>query len=99
MKTPIISIEYDMDTETYQLMATSYSVTNPAGPRLFRGGDLPDVQWTHSNEAEALRDCALLQTYVTLAWAGKAPRAKGKEEQDAAPKLSVWDLKNAVWMT
>ena len=94
--TPKISIEYDMDREEFRLMATSYSVTNPAGPRLFRGGELPDVAFTHINEAEALRDCALLQTYVTLAWAGKAPRAKGREEAEEK-KLTKFDFSNAVW--
>lgn len=97
MTAPTITIIQDFETDLFHLMATSFSVTNPAGPRLFRGGSLPLIQFTHVDQASAERDCALLQNYVTLAWAGKAPKAKGREEKSEAPKLSVFDIKNAVW--
>ncbi len=99
MTAPKISVEFDGDLDCFRLMAFSYSSVEPAGPRLFRGGLFPSIAFTHETKEGADRDCELLQTYVTLAWQGKAPKAKGKEEQETAPKLSVWDLKNAVWMT
>src|SRR3954463_13647225 len=95
--TPRISVQFSDAYDCYQLVATSYSVTSPAGPRLFRGGDFPEIEFLHVDESEALKDAAKLQVYIDLAWAGKAPRAKGREEAEQ-PKLTVWDLKNAVWM-
>jgi len=96
MTAPRITIELDGDTDHWQLMATSYSVTNPAGPRLFRGGELPDVQFTHADESTALADAAKLQRYCDLAFAGKAPRANGREEKEEV-KLTKRDFANAVW--
>lgn len=96
MNAPIISIEFDGDADCFRLMATSFLRREPAGPRLFRGGELPNVSWLHVDEDSARADAAKLQAYVTAAWQGKAPKAKGKEEQEQ-PKLTVWDLKNAVW--
>lgn len=96
MNAPIITIDYDMDCEIYTLVATSHGTTEPAGPRLFRGGKLPDVQFTHVDQASAERDCALLQRYCDLAWQGKAPKAKGREEKEEV-KLTKFDFANAVW--
>ncbi len=96
MKIPVITVCEDFESGMYVLYATSFLRTEPCGTRLFRGGELPDVAFTHSNEAEALKDCAALQTYVTLAWAGKAPRAKGREEAEEV-KLTKFDFSNAVW--
>ena len=94
---PVISVEYSMDSDEYTLVATSYSVTNPAGPRLFRGGELPDVQWCHSNEAEANRDRDLLQRYLNDVHSGKSRKAKrGAEEAVIETEMSV-DTTNAIW--
>lgn len=95
MTTPLITIEQDFETDLFQLMATSYTRCEPAGPRLFRGGSLPVIQFTHVDQASAERDCALLQTYVTAAWAGKAPKAKGREEKEVV--VPVADLSGAWW--
>lgn len=95
--TPIITVSEDIDTGEFTLMATSHGRTNPAGPRLFRGGELPDIQFTHFDADNAERDRAALQAYVTAAWAGKAPKAKGREEKEAAKPLTKLDFTNAVW--
>lgn len=94
--TPAISIDYDWEGDTYTLVATSFLRTEPAGPRLYRGGDFPAIAFVHDNKAGAEQDAALLQTYCTLAWAGKAPKAKGREEKEEV-KLTKWDFANAVW--
>lgn len=93
--TPIISILQDYETEQWHLHATSYSVTEPAGPRLFRGGGLPDVKFCHDSEASAKKDAAKLQDYINAAWAGKAPKVRGVEEKTKR----TFDITNAVWMT
>ncbi len=97
MTAPHITTEYDCDTECFRLMATSHQRTEPAGPRLYRGGDFPVIQFAHEDKDAADRDCAALQEYVTLAWAGKAPKAKGREEAEEK-KMTKWDFANAVWM-
>lgn len=96
MTAPTITIEFIGESDLWQLMATSFTVTNPAGPRLFRGGELPQVQWLHEDESTALADAAKLQAYVTAAWAGKAPKAKGREEKEVRP-VTLLDFSNAVW--
>lgn len=94
--TPVITVEENMETGEFTLMATSYSTTEPAGPRLFRGGDLPDIQFAHFDADNAEHDRALLQRYCDLAWAGKAPKAKGREEKEAEAAAPV-DLSGAWW--
>lgn len=96
MKAPTITTEFDGDCDLWRLMVTSFTRCEPAGPRLFRGGDLPDVQWLHEDEESALDDAAKLQAYVTLAWAGKAPKAKGKEEKAEVETVAP-DLSGAWW--
>lgn len=98
MNAPIITAEFSGDMDLWQLVATSHGTTEPCGPRLFRGGELPDVQFTHVDQAGAIRDCALLQRYCDLAWSGKAPKAKGREEKVEEPALTKFDFANAVWM-
>jgi len=96
MTAPTVTAVFDFDTERYVLMATSHGVCNPAGPRLFRGGDLPNVQFSHVDQTEAERDRDALQTYINLVWSGKAPRSKGREEAEQ-PALTKADFANAVW--
>jgi hypothetical protein len=97
MLAPVITAEYNGDSDCWELLATSHGVTNPAGPRLFRGGKLPAVAWLHVDEDSARADAAALQRYVDLAWQGKAPKGKGREEKDEV-KLTKFDFANAVWM-
>lgn len=96
MKIPLITIELNGDTDCWELMATSYLRSEPAGPRLFRGGDLPDIQFSHVDQTDAERDRAALQRYVDLAWSGKAPKAKGREEAEEVPAKTA-DLSGAWW--
>ncbi len=95
MNTPIITISEDLDSGEFTLLATSYLRTEPCGPRLFRGGDLPDVAFVHADAQSAERDRAALQRYVDLAWSGRAPRKKGAEEAEEKPAPEIHD---AVWM-
>lgn len=95
MLAPAISVE--LDSDCFRLLATSHGVTNPAGPRLFRGGELPEIHFLHTDEQDAIRDAALLQRYCDLAWFGKAPKGKGREEKEQ-PVLTKFDFANAVWM-
>lgn len=96
MTAPIITIELDGDSDCFRLLATSHGVTNPCGPRLFRGGEPPQIHFLHTDEEDAIRDCKLLQEYVTLAWSGKAPKAKGREEKEEK-ELHELDTSGAVW--
>jgi len=93
---PVVTVELDWDTDCWRLMATSYLKTEPAGPRLFRGGDFPAISFTHASEAEAKTDAAILQQYLDLAWSGKAPKAKGREEAEQVT-ATKHDFANAVW--
>lgn len=95
MNAPTITIIQDFETDLFHLMATSYSTTEPCGPRLFRGGELPAIQFVHADEMEALRDAEMLQRYCDLAWQGKAPKAKGREEKEET--VPVADLSGAWW--
>lgn len=62
--TPQISTSYDLDTGQWQLFATSYSRTEPAGPRLFRAPPFPDISFTHDTEDAANKDAAKLREYL-----------------------------------
>ncbi len=53
MTAPRITTEYDCDTECFRLMATSHQRTEPAGPRLYRGGDFPLIQFAHEDKDAA----------------------------------------------
>lgn len=77
MNAPKITIEYDLDADRWTLMATSYSRTTPAGPRLFRAPPWPDIAFEHDNEASASHDAGLLQRYLDEVHAKRGPsRAK-----------------------
>ena len=76
--TPQITTEYNMDTEQYRLMVTSYSKTEPAGDRLFRGGDIPAILFVHDLEADAERDRAKLQKYVDETHGKKISKSRSR---------------------
>ena len=90
---PQISVSEDFDTGLFTLMATSFLRTEPAGERLFRGGDLPAIKFIHADESEANRDRDLLQAYIDAAWSGKAPKSRGREEKEEVEP----DLTGAWW--
>lgn len=96
MLAPVISVELDGDCDCFRLMATSHGTCEPCGPRLFRGGELPAIDFIHIDEMDALRDAEMLQRYCDLAWSGKAPKGKGRKEKEEI-KLTPLDFRNAVW--
>lgn len=98
MTAPTITADFDGDCGSYRLYATSYSKVEPAGERLFRGGDLPDIQFLHEDEATAIKDAAILQAYLNAAYSGKAPKARGREEKEVVGPKKVAGIENAVWM-
>ena len=72
MTKPTITISEDFDTGLFTLMATSYSQTMPAGPRLFRAPPHPAICFEHVTEADAIRDAQLLRDYIDAEWPKKA---------------------------
>jgi hypothetical protein len=88
--TPRISVQITEDG--YELVASSYSVNEPAGPRLFRAPPWPEVRFSHDTRAEAERDRDMLQRYLDNP--GRSRTRKGDEE--ARPAETI-DLSEAVW--
>lgn len=76
---PTLSITFDPAADKFILMATSFNMTAPAGPRLFRGGKPPKMGWEYDTEAEALAEADLLRAYMAEAW-GKVRKKKGRPE-------------------
>lgn len=73
---PQITITLDESTDLYILMARSYGMTSPAGPRLFRGGDVPNIEFRHQSQDAAEDAAGKLRTYLDSAWDKKAPKEK-----------------------
>lgn len=96
MNSPVITTSFDLSSDSYRLMATSFLKTEPAGDRLFRGGEYPAVSYVHDDADTAELDRAKLQSYCDLAWQGKAPKARGKEEKVEKVEKVV-DTAMAVW--
>ena len=69
----IISTSYGLDAGQWQLFATSYSRTEPAGPRLFRAAPWPEIAFTHDDEAAANKDAAKLREYLDAIAAKRGP--------------------------
>lgn len=83
-KPPEISVSYNMDTDTYALMATNYSRTSVAGPRIFRAEPWPNVIFCHDSQDAAERDADTLRSYL-------ADCASGKRKDNASkPTRKGW---------
>lgn len=57
-------------------MATSYTKTELAGPRLFRAAPHPDIKFTHDSQADALKDAEKLRVYLDQCASGKIKDSK-----------------------
>lgn len=79
---PVITVAFDLDSGSYDLMATSHRRTAPAGERLFRGYPHPEVRFSHDSEEAALRDAATLRSYLADCVAGK--------RKDVEPMRKGW---------
>jgi hypothetical protein len=64
MRVPRIFVQFDLDTESYDLMCESHNRTMPAGPRLFRAPPHPRVQFHHASLTEAEKDAREMRTYL-----------------------------------
>jgi hypothetical protein len=68
---PAIHVEYELESESWVLMATSHSRTATAGERLFRGYPHPNVRFSHETKAAADKDAAILRAYLPDCAGGK----------------------------
>lgn len=64
MSAPVISVQFDLDTEEHVLYATSHGRTEVAGPRILRAPPHPDIKWRHATQTAASHDAGLLQRYL-----------------------------------
>lgn len=78
---PTISVSFDADTETYELMATNHNRTAPVGERIFRAEPWPDIKFRHTDKAAATHDAQVLREYLEECASGKrkggAPVGRG----------------------
>lgn len=75
---PVITVAQDFDTGECRLMATSFGMTAPAGPRLFRAPPHPDIQFTHSDPESAERDAEKLRAHMADKWSVGANNKKSR---------------------
>jgi hypothetical protein len=81
IETPVITVA---PTDTgYELQATSYGRTSPAGQRLFRGRPWPVVSFSHTTKAAAEKDAATLTDYL------RNPPKKGGHSEEAEVKTKA----------
>lgn len=72
---PAIHVEFDLDSESYVLMATNHGRTATAGERLFRGEPWPRIRFAHETQAAAEKDAAVLRAYLAECATGKRKEA------------------------
>ena len=82
MKPPTITVAYDFEKDSFQLFATSYFSTTPAGPRLFHKPPFPDIKFSHENQESAERDAKILREYIANEWA-KEPSKRELRQHNA----------------
>lgn len=71
-----ITVSQDCDTGLFELYATSYGRTTPAGPRLFRDPPHPDIRFSHETNEAADKDAATLRQYLEGLGQRKGPSKK-----------------------
>lgn len=62
--TPQITVARDEASGAWRLYVFSHGKTERAGPRLFRGGEIPYLSFVHEDKSRADKDCAALQAYL-----------------------------------
>ena len=68
---PQISVEFDLESESFVLMATNHGRTATAGERLFRSHPHPAIRFSHETKAAAEKDAAILRAYLQDCASGK----------------------------
>lgn len=89
---PAITVQFDLDSDEFVLMATSHARTQPAGERLFRAQPWPSVSWRHTSQESAEADAATLRAYLA-----NPPKRTRKTSEEAEANASKDPLKDAVW--
>lgn len=92
--TPTITI--GLTEEGYELLASSYSVTNPAGERLFRAPPYPAIRFQHDDRQEAERDRDILQRYLDAPSKGRKQKRGAEEAEETI--VAALEITDAVWM-
>lgn len=65
----------------FRLCVESHGFRAPAGIRLYRGGDWPDIDFFHMEEARAREDAVRLQRYLDAREKERGPsKAKVRKE-------------------
>jgi hypothetical protein len=75
-----ITTQFDLDTNLYHLMCDGPGGLAIAGPRILRGGQHPDIQWSHADEIAAEADAAKLRTYFASLPTKKPSRAAERRQ-------------------
>jgi hypothetical protein len=83
---PAIHVEYELESESWVLMATSHSRTATAGERLFRGYPWPQIAFSHETKQAADKDAAILRAYLADCAGGKR-----REEATVAIGADYWE--------
>lgn len=89
---PVITVQFDLDSDEFVLMATSHARTQPAGERLFRAQPWPAVSWRHATAEAAERDAEAVRKYLA-----NPPKRTRKTSEEAEANASKDPLKDAVW--
>lgn len=78
MTPPTITIQQDLDTGEFRLMAESYGRTNPAGDRLLhvgKGQAWPAIRYACDTEEAAERNAVMLRNHIA-SWGKSASKAQ-----------------------
>jgi len=71
-----ITVQFDAETMSYDLMIEDGMMRPmPAGPRLFRGGDVPAIKFSHDTLTTAQQDTRTLERYLNTPRKGPNKRA------------------------
>lgn len=62
--TPQITVQPDESSGAWRLFVFSHGKLERAGPRLFRGGEIPYITFTHEDKARAETDAQALRDYL-----------------------------------
>lgn len=71
-----ITVQFDAEAMSYDLMVEDGMMRPmPAGPRLFRGGNVPAIRFSHETLATAQQDARTLEQYINTPRKGPNKRA------------------------